>query len=133
MPKVTGQRGIQIWVPVAPGYTYADTRGWVEKVSRAVGATVPELVSWEWTKDRRRRPGPAGLHAEHRQQDAGRAVERAAARRRAGVGADHLGRARRPRPAPRTAGRSATSLERVREAGDPLGPLIGRAQKLPSL
>ena len=37
----------------APGYTYADTRGWVEKVSRAVGATVPELVSWEWTKDRR--------------------------------------------------------------------------------
>ena len=53
MPKVTGQRGVQIWVPVAPGYTFADTRGWVEKVSRAVGATVPELVSWEWTKDRR--------------------------------------------------------------------------------
>ena len=24
-------------------------------------------------------------------------------------------------------------LERVREAGDPLGPLIGAAQKLPSL
>ena len=52
-PKVTGKRGIQIWVPVAPGYTYAETRGWVERVSKAVGATVPELVSWEWTKDRR--------------------------------------------------------------------------------
>jgi bifunctional non-homologous end joining protein LigD len=57
LPKVTGQRGIQIWVPVAPGYTYSDTRGWVEKVSKAVGNTVPELVSWEWTKDRRGRPG----------------------------------------------------------------------------
>ena len=25
-PKVTGQRGIQIWVPVAAGYTFDDTR-----------------------------------------------------------------------------------------------------------
>jgi bifunctional non-homologous end joining protein LigD len=53
MPKVTGQRGIQIWVPVASGYTFANTRRWVERVSRAVGRTVPDLVSWEWHKDRR--------------------------------------------------------------------------------
>jgi len=46
-PKVTGKRGIQIWVPVAQGYTFADTRRWVEAVSRAIGATVPALVSWE--------------------------------------------------------------------------------------
>jgi bifunctional non-homologous end joining protein LigD len=52
-PKVTGKRGIQIWVPVAPGYTFADTRRWVETVSRAIGATVPELVSWEWEVARR--------------------------------------------------------------------------------
>jgi bifunctional non-homologous end joining protein LigD len=52
--KVTGQRGVQIWVPVRSGYTFADTRAWVEKVSRAIGRTVPELVSWEWRKDRRR-------------------------------------------------------------------------------
>ena len=53
-PKVTGKRGVQIWVPVADGYTFADTRGWVEKVSRAIGRTVPDMISWEWQKDRRR-------------------------------------------------------------------------------
>lgn len=47
-PKVTGSRGIQIWVPVVDGYTFEDTRTWVEAVSKAVGRTVPDLVSWEW-------------------------------------------------------------------------------------
>jgi bifunctional non-homologous end joining protein LigD len=53
-PKVTGQRGIQIWVPVAPRYSFDDTRDWVERLSRAVGAAVPDLVSWEWGKADRR-------------------------------------------------------------------------------
>jgi len=52
--KVTGKRGIQIWVPVADGYTFEDTRTWVEKVSRAIGRTVPEMVSWEWEKSKRK-------------------------------------------------------------------------------
>ncbi|HET7326292.1 MAG TPA: DNA polymerase ligase N-terminal domain-containing protein [Nocardioidaceae bacterium] len=47
-PKVTGRRGIQIWVPIAGGPTFEQTRGWVEQLSRAVGAVVPELVSWKW-------------------------------------------------------------------------------------
>ena len=52
-PKVTGKRGIQIWVPVTPKYSFEQTRDWVEKVSRAVGQMVPELVSWKWsTSDR---------------------------------------------------------------------------------
>jgi bifunctional non-homologous end joining protein LigD len=50
-PKLTGKRGIQAWIPIVPDrYTYADTSAWVEKVSRAVGAMVPDLVSWEWAK-----------------------------------------------------------------------------------
>jgi bifunctional non-homologous end joining protein LigD len=49
-PKVTGKRGVQIWVPIASGYTFEDTRAWVEKLSRAVGATLPDLVSWSWHK-----------------------------------------------------------------------------------
>jgi bifunctional non-homologous end joining protein LigD len=50
-PKVTGSRGIQAWIPVERGrYTYADTSAWVEALSRAIGATVPDLVSWEWSK-----------------------------------------------------------------------------------
>ncbi len=47
-PKVTGQRGIQVWIPVEPGLTFEDTRVWVEQLSKAIGAVVPELVSWKW-------------------------------------------------------------------------------------
>jgi len=52
-PKVTGQRGIQIWVPVRRGLTFDDTRQFVDDLSRTVGATVPDLVSWRWRKDER--------------------------------------------------------------------------------
>lgn len=46
--KLTGQRGIQIWIPVEKGLGFDDTRRWTEQLSRAVGAVVPELVSWKW-------------------------------------------------------------------------------------
>jgi bifunctional non-homologous end joining protein LigD len=46
--KVTGRRGIQIWVPIRRGPTFEQTRGWVERLSRTVAAVVPDLVSWEW-------------------------------------------------------------------------------------
>ena len=58
-PKLTGRRGIQIWVPVNPGPGFEETRAWVEQVSRAIGATVPDLVSWDW--DVRGRGGRARL------------------------------------------------------------------------
>jgi bifunctional non-homologous end joining protein LigD len=50
VPKTTGKRGIQVWIPVEPRYTYEDTLRWVEGLSRAVGSTVPDLVSWDWAK-----------------------------------------------------------------------------------
>ena len=53
-PKTTGSRGIQAFIPITRGkYDYHDTSAWVEKLSRAVGATVPDLVSWEWSKANR--------------------------------------------------------------------------------
>jgi bifunctional non-homologous end joining protein LigD len=58
-PKLTGRRGIQIWVPVRRGRTFDDTRAWVEQLSKAVGAVMPELVSWEW--EVRQRGGRARL------------------------------------------------------------------------
>jgi len=58
-PKITGRRGIQIWVPVRAGYTFEETRAWVETLSRTVGKVVPELVSWKWEK--RARHGLARL------------------------------------------------------------------------
>jgi DNA ligase D len=54
VPKVTGKRGIQVWIPVRRGYGFDETRDWVERLSRAVAATVPDLVSWEWSKRERR-------------------------------------------------------------------------------
>jgi len=54
-PKLTGKRGIQAWIPIVPGkYSYSDTSAWVEKVSKAVGAMVPDLISWEWAKSARK-------------------------------------------------------------------------------
>jgi bifunctional non-homologous end joining protein LigD len=53
-PKASGQRGIQIWIPIEPGPTFDETRAWVEQLSRAIGDTVPELVSWTWQKNDRR-------------------------------------------------------------------------------
>ena len=50
LPKVTGKRGVQIWVPIKTIYTFEQTRAWVEAISRAVAQMVPELVSWEWSK-----------------------------------------------------------------------------------
>ncbi len=58
-PKVTGQRGIQIWIPIAAGPSFEETRSWTEQLSRAVGAAVPELVSWAWNV--RERGGRARL------------------------------------------------------------------------
>jgi bifunctional non-homologous end joining protein LigD len=59
VPKVTGQRGIQVWVPIAVGPSFDETRAWVERLSRTVGAVVPELVSWRW--EVRARGGQARL------------------------------------------------------------------------
>ena len=47
-PKVTGRRGIQIWVPIERGPGFDETRAWVEKLSRTIGRIQPDLVSWKW-------------------------------------------------------------------------------------
>jgi bifunctional non-homologous end joining protein LigD len=52
-PKITGRRGIQIWIPITPGPSFTETREWVEQLSKTVGAVVPELVSWKWQKNER--------------------------------------------------------------------------------
>jgi bifunctional non-homologous end joining protein LigD len=45
---VTGRRGLQVWLPIAPGPGFEETRAWVEQLSRTVGAVLPDLVSWKW-------------------------------------------------------------------------------------
>jgi bifunctional non-homologous end joining protein LigD len=130
--KVTGKRGIQIWIPVAPGYTFDDTRAWVERLSRMIGRTVPELVSWEWHKDRR-----GGLARLDYTQNAVNKTLVVPFGARPAPGApvsvpitwDEL---EDPdlRPDRWTI---RTALRRLEEAGDPLRPLVGLHQQLPSI
>lgn len=123
---------MQIWVPVRAGYSFADTRAWVERVSRAIGKTMPDLVSWKWEKDRR--------HGLARLDYAQNAINKTlvapfSARPAAGAPVsvpiewDEL---EDPdlRPDRWTV---RTVLGRVRDVGDPLVPLIGLNQKLPPL
>ena len=132
MPKVTGKRGVQIWIPIAEGYSFSDTRSWVEKVSRAVGRTVPEMVSWEWHKDRRE-----GLARLDYTQNAINKTLVAPFSPRPAPGApvsvpirwDELDDPDL-RPDRWTL---RTVLGRLATAGDPLAPLIGRHQQLPKL
>lgn len=132
MPKVTGKQGVQIWVSIRSGFTFDDTRAWVEKVSRAVGRTVPDLISWEWQKDRRQ--GLARL--EYTQNAINKALVAPFSTRPA-PGAPvsvsiHWEELDDPdlRPDRWTV---RTAVDRVQEVGDPLGPLIGREQELPKL
>ncbi|HET9519463.1 MAG TPA: hypothetical protein VFO73_00280, partial [Candidatus Limnocylindrales bacterium] len=53
-PKTTGKRGIQAWLPIVPKYDFSQTSAWVEQLSRAIGAMVPDLVSWEWSVSERK-------------------------------------------------------------------------------
>jgi bifunctional non-homologous end joining protein LigD len=132
MPKVTGQRGVQIWVPVRAGYSFDDTRAWVEKLSRAIGRTVPELVSWEWQKDRRE-----GLARLDYTQNALNKTLVAPFSARPAPGAPvsvpiHWDELQDPELSP-DRWTIRTVIDRVHDYGDPLAPLIGREQELPAL
>jgi bifunctional non-homologous end joining protein LigD len=131
-PKVSGRRGIQILVPVGRGYGFEDTRRWVEQVSRAVGATVPELVSWEWHKGER-----GGLARLDYTQNAINRTLVSAFSPRAAAGAPvsvPVGWEELDDSAVRPDGWSiSTVTERVRTHGDPLRPLVGLSQRLPAL
>ena len=130
--KVTGRRGVQVWIPVEPRYTFAETRSWVEKLSRSIGATVPELVSWAWQVEDR-----GGLARLDYTQNAVNKTLVAPFSIRPSAGApvsvpidwDELDD---PDFAP-DRWTIRTVLDRIRERGDPLAPLIGRHQRLPEL
>ena len=132
MPKVTGKRGIQIWVPCADGLTFDDTRAWVERLSRIVAEVVPEMISWEWEVAKR-----AGRIRLDFTQNAINKTLVAPFSTRPVAGApvsvpitwDELDdpELRPDRWTLRTIG------ERLAKVGDPLAPLIGLQQRLPNL
>ena len=135
-PKVTGRRGIQVWVPVrhtgrgAPDF--AATRAWVERLSKSVGAVVPELVSWKWGKGDR--GGLARL--DYTQNAVNKTLVAPYSPRPAPGGPvsmpiswDEL-----DDPALRPDGFGLrTVIDRVREHGDLFRPVLGVEQELPPL
>ena len=131
-PKVTGRRGIQIWIPVEPGLSYEQTRGWVEQLSKTIGSVVPDLVSWKW--DVRERGGLARL--DYTQNVSNKTLV-APYSPRAEPGApvsapiawDEL-----DDPSLRPDGFTIrTVLDRVRERGDLFTAVLGGGQRLPPL
>ncbi len=131
-PKLTGRRGIQIWIPITPGPPFDETRAWVEKVSRSVGAVVPELVSWKWEKDDR-----GGLARLDYTQNAINKTLVAPYSPRASAGApvstpiewDEL---EDPDLCSDTFA-IRTVLDRLADRGDPFRALLGAGQSLPKL
>jgi bifunctional non-homologous end joining protein LigD len=130
--KVTGRRGIQIWIPIIAGYTFDETRAWVETLSRTVGQVVPDLVSWKW--EVRQRNGLARL--DYTQNAINKTLVAPYS----------------PRPAPGAPvsvpiswdelddpallpdrWTIRTVLERLAQRGDPFRALLGSAQELPGL
>jgi bifunctional non-homologous end joining protein LigD len=131
-PKVTGRRGIQIWVPIARRADFATTRAWVERLSKSVGAVVPELVSWKWNVNER-----AGLARLDYTQNAINKTLVAPYSPRAAAGApvsapidwDELDD---PRLSP-DGFTIRTIVERIAEKGDLFADVLHHAQHLPTL
>ena len=132
-PKVTGSRGIQAFIPITPGrYEYHETSDWVEKLSRAVGATVPDIVSWEWSKANR--GGKARL--DYTQNASIKTlVAPYAVRPRDGAPVSMpIEWSELDDPALRSDRWTVrNAIERIAERGDPWAGLPGDAQDLPSL
>jgi bifunctional non-homologous end joining protein LigD len=52
-PKISGATGMQIYVPVTPGHTYEETRGFVGAIGRAILRADPDRVTMEWDVSKR--------------------------------------------------------------------------------
>jgi bifunctional non-homologous end joining protein LigD len=131
-PKLTGRRGVQIWIPVAPGLSFEDTRTWVEQLSKSVASVVPDLVSWKW--DVRDRAGRARLDYT---QNASHKTLVAPYSPRAEAGApisaplewDELDD---PELRPDSV-TIRTAMDRLNEHGDPFRVLLNAPQELPTI
>ncbi len=52
-PKTSGATGLQLYLPLAPDYTYPDTRRFVEEICRQVRERLPDITTMERTIHKR--------------------------------------------------------------------------------
>jgi bifunctional non-homologous end joining protein LigD len=130
--KVTGKRGIQMWVPVADGHTFDQTREWVERLSHAVGDTVPDMISWQWHTSKRQ----GRIRLDYTQNAINKTLVAPFSVRPA-EGAPvsvPISWAELDDPLLRPDRWTIDTIKaRLAQVGDPLAPLIGLQQQLPAL
>jgi bifunctional non-homologous end joining protein LigD len=132
VPKVTGRRGIQVAIPIAHGPTFEDTRAWVEGLSRAVGATVPDLVSWAWSKGAR--GGRARLDYTQNAQNRTLVAPYSVRSSPIAAVATPIRWSELDDPNLRPDGWTIhTIIERIADVGDLSAPMAGTKQRLPPL
>ncbi len=130
-PKLTGGRGIQIWIPIAPRYTFDETRAWVETLSRTIAKIIPELVSWEWEVAKR----GGRMRLDYTQNAINKTLVAPFSPRPAAGAPVSVPITWEKLDDPKLRSDRWTIAdvgERVARQGDPLAPLIGRPQRLPT-
>jgi bifunctional non-homologous end joining protein LigD len=125
--KTSGADGIHVLVPISRRYTYPETYELAERVSRALEAENPGLVTTEWLKKKR-----SGVLVDHRQNGHGKTIASAySVRPKPGAPVstplrwEELGKKIRPRDFGRR-----EALERVEKYGDLFEPVLRGGQAL---
>jgi bifunctional non-homologous end joining protein LigD len=125
--KTSGADGIHVLVPIARRSSYAETYELAERVSRALEAGNPGLVTTEWLKKKRR-----GVLVDHRQNGHGKTIASAySVRPKPGAPVstplrwEELGEKVRPRDFG-----LREALERVERHGDLFEPVLRGGQSL---
>ena len=126
--KTSGADGIHVLVPITRRYSYPEAYEFAERVSRALEAENPGLVTTEWLKKKRR-----GVLVDHRQNGHGKTIASVySVRPKPGAPVstplrwDELTRDLRPR-----AFTMQVALERVEQHGDLFAPVVSLRQALP--
>ena len=126
-PKTSGADGIHVLVPITRRSSYPDTYELAERVSRALEAENPGLVTTEWLKKKR-----SGVLVDHRQNGHGKTIAAAySVRPKPGAPVstplrwEELGEKLRPRDFGRR-----EALERVERHGDLFEPVLRGGQAL---
>ena len=125
--KTSGADGIHVLLPIARRYSYPETYELAERVSRALEAEHPGLVTTEWLKKKRR-----GVLVDHRQNGHGKTIASAySVRPKLGAPVstplrwEELGENVRPRDFGRR-----EVLARVEKLGDLFEPVLRGGQAL---